>query len=273
MDSVKGYAKEQLGKSAMGVLGATAAGFAPTVGQALGYTASNFANPSGVAGLAGGLVANQMGFSPPQGVIGKITQYGLNPLATMGLSMVNPALGVAYGLLSPFVADAIGDMTNSRRDERYKDAMEDSHGTFGGRSVSKDMTGFADRHGFDGMTGAYGAQGYSPADAARGMSNRDATAMGRGQSGMGYSGSYGGWGAIGGPKGGVAAVDRGYGKDIDKYGRSMGGYAGLGIGNPSSYGGTNSSRGDGGGPGRGGRGDSTGTGGGYSDGKGGVSGL
>jgi len=261
LDSVKGYAKEQLGQSALGIMGATAAGFAPTVGQALGYTASNFANPSGLAGLMGGTVANQMGFSKPQGVVGRVTQYGLNPLATMGLSMVNPALGVAYGLLSPFVADMIGDMTNTRRDEKYKDNMEDTHGTFGGRAVSKDMTGFADRHGFDGMTGAYGAQGYSPADAARGMSNKDATSMARGQSPMGYTGTYGGWGAVGGPKGGVDAANRGFGYGDPSYGRSMGGFAGLGIGNPSSYGGRNSS--DGGGSssgGRSGEGDQSGAG-------------
>jgi len=50
--------------------------------------------------------------------------------------------------------------------------------------------------------------------------------------------SYGGFGAMGGPVGGARAVDRGYG-------RSMGGYAGLGIGNPSSYGGGGNSSGGG----------------------------
>jgi hypothetical protein len=53
-------------------------------------------------------------------------------------------------------------------------------------------------------------------------------------------GTYGGWGNIGGPAGGARAVDPGYGP-------SMGGYAGLGIGNPTSYGGRGDSSRDRGG--------------------------
>ena len=48
--------------------------------------------------------------------------------------------------------------------------------------------------------------------------------------------TYGGWGSVGGPSGGARAVDRGYGAN-------MGGFAGLGIGNPSSYGGRGGSGG------------------------------
>ena len=69
------------------------------------------------------------------------------------------------------------------------------------------------------------------------VGNRDASKAMAGRNPSGPS--YGGFGAMGGPVGGASAVDRGYG-------RSMGGYAGLGIGNPSSYGG----RGGGGSGGR-----------------------
>ena len=57
--------------------------------------------------------------------------------------------------------------------------------------------------------------------------------------------TYGGWGSIGGPAGGARAAD-------PSYGENMGGFAGLGIGNPSTYGGSTGGGRDGGSQGYGG---------------------
>jgi hypothetical protein len=56
----------------------------------------------------------------------------LNPALAIGLGLMSPALGLGYAALSPFGMDALGDMTNSRKDEKHKDAMEDAHGFFRG---------------------------------------------------------------------------------------------------------------------------------------------
>jgi len=257
--------KTALGKTALGTGAALAAGFAPSVGDVVGNLASNLASPGTMAGLAGNVAAKAAGFSPPTGMVGRVAK-AINPALTMGLGLMSPALGLGYAALSPFAMDALGDVTNSRKDEKHKDAMEDAHGTFGGRAAARDFGAMAQVGGFGSLESMGAAHGYGPADMARGMSNKDATAAMGGRNPMGTS--YGGWGGIGGPDGGARSVDRGYGP-------SMGGFAGLGIGNPSSYGGGSSggSSGRGGGVGGLGRGESTGTGGGFGDGKGGVSGL
>lgn len=244
LGAARGYAGRSLGNTAIGALGATAMGFSPSIGDIGKAAIGGLANPTGLAGLAGNVTANKMGFTGFQpGIAKNVISYGINPLATGLLSAINPALGLAYGLMSPFGFDLAADGLDARKDEAYKDAMEDSHGTFGGREASKEISGFADRHGFDGLGGIGRTQGYSPTDLARGLSNKDATSVAQGRSPMGYAESYGGWGSIGGPMGGVGAVNGGYGDPKDGYGRAMGGFAGLGIGNPSSYGGGNSSSG------------------------------
>ena len=253
LGAARGYAANSLGNTALGAIGATAMGMSPSAGDIGKAAIGGLANPTGLAGLAGKVTANHMGFAGPQaGWAQKAISYGLNPVATGLLSAINPALGLAYGFMAPFGIDIAADGLNARKDEAYKDAMEDAHGSFGGRAASKEISGFADRHGFDGLGGIGRTQGYSPADLARGMSNKDATSVAQGRSPMGYSESYGGWGSVGGPMGGVESVNRGYGIGginggygaIDAgYGPSMGGFAGLGIGNPSSYGGGNSSSG------------------------------
>lgn len=270
MGQLGSYAAGKIGNTALDALGATAMGMSPSFGDVMGSVVQSVANPHGVAGLMGRVAAQQMGFDGPEAGWAKTAINIANPVIGGLLSMANPALGIAYGLASPFGIDAIADAFDARADEGFKDAAEDAHGPFGGRDISKDISGMVGRAGFSSMGHAFGNQGLGPADVARGMTNKDASSVARGGNPMG--GTYGasrGIGfsnAVGGPMGGARSVD-------SSYGANEGGFAGLGIGNPSSYGGSNSSDGRGGGPGRGGRGDSTGTGGGYGDGKGGVSGL
>jgi hypothetical protein len=119
--------------------------------------------------------------------------------------------------------DALGDMTDTREDEKHRDALENAHGTFGGRAAARDFDAMAKVGGFGTLGQMAHAYGYGPGDLARGMSNRDAS---RAMAGRNPSGSsYGGWGSAGGPVGGASAVD-------SSYGPSMSGFAGLGIGNP-----------------------------------------
>ena len=221
-------------KTGMDVLGAYGMGMAPTAGQIAGRAVTNLAAPGSVLGLAGNVLGKQMGMAKPQGVMGKVAKNVISPAIGLGLGFMNPALGLAYGLMSPMAMDAFGDITDTREDEAYRDAMEDSSGYFGGRSASKDISGLAKAAGFENMAHAYGNQGYGPGSAARGMTNKDATSFARGGNPMGNTyGARAGIGfgnSIGGPLGGARAVDPGYGAN-------MGGYAGLGIGNPSSYGG------------------------------------
>jgi len=228
--------KSALGKTALGTGAALAAGFAPSVGDVVGNLAGNLANPGTMAGLAGNVTARAAGFTNPTGMMGRAVK-AISPVVGLGLGLMNPLAGLGYSFAAPFAADAIGDMTNSRRDEEHRDAMEDAHGTFGGRRAARDFDALAAVGGFGSLGKMAQDYGYGPTDLTRGMSNRDASKAMAGRNPSGSS--YGGFGAMGGPVGGASAVDRGYG-------RSMGGYAGLGIGNPSSYGG----RGGGGSGGR-----------------------
>ena len=229
------YGAKALGKTGLDVGAAVAAGFAPSVGDIAGRALGNLASPGALTGLAGNLTAKAAGFSPPTGLMGRFAK-AVNPVVGLGLGLMNPLAGLGYSFAAPYAMDALGDATNSRRDEKHRDALENAHGTFGGRAAARDFDAMAVAAGFGTLGKMATDYGYSPTDLARGMSNRDASkAMdGRNPSGS----SYGGFGAMGGPVGGASAVDRGYG-------RSMGGYAGLGIGNPSSYGGGGNSSGGG----------------------------
>jgi hypothetical protein len=103
---------------------------------------------------------------------------------------MNPLAGLAYSALSPFAMDALGDATDSRRDEKHRDALESAHGTFGGRAAARDFDAMAAVGGFGSLGKMADAYGYGPGDLARGMSNRDASkAMaGRNPSGSSYGG-------------------------------------------------------------------------------------
>jgi len=221
------YGAKALGKTGLDVGAAVAAGFAPSVGDIAGRALGNLASPGALTGLAGNLTARAAGFSPPTGLMGRVTK-AINPVVGLGLGLMNPLAGLGYSFASPFVADAVGDVTDTRRDEKHRDSLEDAHGTFGGRRAARDFDSMALAAGFGTLGKMAKDYGYSPTDLTKGMSNRDASKAMAGRNPSGSS--YGGFGAMGGPVGGASAVDRGYG-------RSMGGYAGLGIGNPSSYGG------------------------------------
>lgn len=241
MGQLGGYAAGRLGNTAMGAIGATLGGFTPGIGDVVSAGVRGVMDPGGLVTLGGRIGAQQMGFTGFQPGMARTATSVVNPVVGGLLSALNPMLGLAYGIVSPFAIDALADGLDSRKDEGYKDAFENAHGNFGGRSIAKEIAGMMDRAGFSGMTQGYGNQGIGPADAARGMSNKDASSVARGGNPMGNSyGAARGIGfsnAIGGPAGGARAVDAGYGP-------SMGGYAGLGIGNPSSYGGGNSSSSD-----------------------------
>jgi len=226
---------------------------------------SSLANPTAVGNVLGGAVNATLGTTPQGWGAKAVANYAVPGLAGLAFG---PVGGLVGGLMGGVVADGLGDAFGVRSEESLRDDMESKSGYIGGRigyadlqsyaekanSLEAAVKGVVDKVNMGRSIAGVSPVGYSP----RGVST------GRMEVGERGSQSYGGWGNVGGPTGGARAVDRGYGAN-------MGGFAGLGIGNPSSYGGGGNS--SGGGPGRGGRGDSTGTGGGYSDGKGGVSGL
>lgn len=235
LGSLGDYGTSVAKKTGMDALAAYGMGFAPTAGQIAGRAMTNMAAPGPVLGLAGNVLGKQMGMAKPQGVMGKVAKNVVSPAIGLGLGFVNPVLGMAYGLMSPMAVDALGDMTNTREDEAFRDSLEDAHGYFGGRTAAKDISGMAKAAGFENIAHAMANQGIGPMGLARGMTNKDASSVARGGNPMGNTygaGRAGFTNSIGGPAGGARAVDRGYGP-------SMGGYAGLGIGNPSSYGGSN----------------------------------
>ncbi|UTF49400.1 hypothetical protein NLA06_12620 [Desulfomicrobium sp. ZS1] len=226
-DMFSGYGAKALGGTALGTGAALAAGFSPSFGDVMGNLAGNLASPGNITGLAGNVAAKAAGFTNPTGAVGRVAS-AINPVVAMGLGLMSPLAGLGYSFAAPFVADALGDATDSRRDEKHRDALESAHGTFGGRAAARDFDAMATVGGFGSLGKMAQDYGYGPTDLARGMSNRDASKAMAGRNPSGSS--YGGWGSMGGPVGGARSMD-------SAYGRSMGGFAGLGIGNPSSYGG------------------------------------
>lgn len=229
-----GYGLSAAKNTALDAMSAYGMGFSPSVGQIAGRAVSNLAAPSAITGFVGDVIGKQMGMTAPTGVFGKVARNVISPAITGLLGMVNPALGLTYGLMGPMAMDAVGDVTNTRKDENFKDELEAKGGYFGGRVDASKIGGMIDRAGFESIAHAMANQGIGPTDLARGLSNKDASSVARGGNPMGNTyGSNRGIGfsnAVGGPIGGARAVDA-------AYGRSMGGFAGLGIGNPSSYGG------------------------------------
>lgn len=244
MGQLGGYAAGRLGNTAMDALGATAAGFSPSISDVVGAGVRGLMDPTGLASLGGRVAAQQMGFTGFAPGLAEKAVGVVSPTVGGLLTGLNPLAGLAYGALSPFAIDALADGLDARKDEGYKDAFESAHGNFGGRSVAKDVADMMSAAGFGSMAHGYGNQGYGPKDAARGMTNKDASSVARGGNPMGNTyGATRGVGftnSIGGPLGGARSVSQ-------SYGPGMGGFAGLGIGNPSSYGGgrggSNSDRG------------------------------
>lgn len=250
------------------------AGLKAGVGLGLGMPSSmvgpaaigSLASPGAVGNVLGGAINATLG-TTPQGAISKaIGNFAVPALAGMAFGPVGGLMG---GMFGGVLADGAMDAMNARKEETLRDDMEDKSGYFGGRVGYADLQSYADKANKINAQVAEAVNKAAKVAAIAGVpapsfSPRSVSTRGM-EVGEPGSRSYGGWGNVGGPTGGARAVDRGYGAN-------MGGFAGLGIGNPSSYGGGSGGR-SGGGPGRGGRGDSTGTGGGYSDGKGGVSGL
>lgn len=212
----------------------------------------SLASPGAVGNVLGGAVNAALGTTPQGWGAKAVANYGVPALAGMAFG---PVGGLVGGLMGGVVADGIGDAFGMRRDEALRDDMENKSGYVGGRTGYADLQSYAEKANsleaaVKGMVDKVNVSraiagidpiGYSP----RGVS------PGRMEVGAPGTQSYGGWGNVGGPTGGARAVDRGYGAN-------MGGFAGLGIGNPSSYGGGSSSSSGGGNGGK-----SSGGGGGY----------
>ena len=270
-DSVVGSMAKNTAMSTLGALGSYAAGMpGDMVGQA---ALGGLMGPSSIGNVIGGGLNAALG-TQPSGFVGKTIGYAA---PAIGGLLGGPIGALAGGIFGGVLGDVVGDKMNTRDQEAVRDSYEGE----GFANQARGRMAFADRLGLEKADLATGVSfGSLPSSIAslQAMDKAIANiaAMERsygitpshgltpGQS----SKSYGGWGNVGGPEGGARSVDRGYGP-------SMGGFAGLGIGNPSSHGGgsSGSSSGSGRGVGGLGRGDSTGTGGGFGDGKGGVSGL
>lgn len=261
-DSLTGSIGTALGKTALGTGAALAAGMPSNMaGQmALGGLMS----PGSIGGVLGGAIDATLG-TTPDGWMGRTLSA---VPGVVGGFLGGPIGGLVGGLAGGPLADAMMDGLDMRSRE---DVRDDYEGTgFGNQARGRQA--YADR--VDAEKAAAAVRDAVPNSAAAMHAMDQAIAKTReieraygispsygldpGKSSL----SYGGWGNIGGPKGGASAVDSGYGP-------SMGGFAGLGIGNPSSYGGrTSSSSGSSGGNGPGGRGSSGGGGyGGHAGGK------
>lgn len=227
--SLGNSAKTMAGKTALGAGAALAAGMpASMLGNAVlgGLTA-----PSTIGGLLGNAVNETLG-TTPQGFIGQT--ISTVPGMALGMLGAGPIGGLVGGLMGGVVSDAVMDGLNARKEEALRDDLESKSGYFGGRTAFADMKTYADRVDklnakvADAVAKAAKVAGIAgvtaPSFSPRGLSTQGMEVGGRGMQ------SYGGWGNVGGPTGGARAVDR-------SYGPSMGGFAGLGIGNPSSYGG------------------------------------
>ena len=261
-DSFAGSLGTVAGKTALNVGTALALGM-PTgmIGDAI---AGSVASPSNVGGVIGGALNAAMG-TQPSGFLSRAASYAA---PVVGSVIGGPVGGLMGSVSGGILGDAIGDVTNTRDRESIRDDYE-------GDTLSSQISGrraYADRVGIEqaaarvrdavpSSMAAIHAMDQAIA-ATRALEKSYGISPSYGLDPGASSKSYGGWGNVGGPEGGARSVDRGYGP-------SMGGFAGLGIGNPSSYGGrTSSSSGSSGGNGPGGRGSSGGGGyGGHAGGK------
>lgn len=231
-DSLSGSLGKSIGRAGLNTGMGLAMGM-PT-GMMGSSIAGSLASPSSIGGVLGGALNSAIG-TTPQGFMGKaIANFGVPALAGLALG---PVGGLVGGLMGGVVADGIGDAFDVRSREDVRDDYEAQSGPVSGRMA------YGDRLGLENT--AAGIRGAVPNSMAAIHAMDEAIAATRALEqryginptyGMNPGGSmqsrstYGGWDSIGGPAGGARAVDAGYGAN-------MGGYAGLGIGNPSSYGG------------------------------------
>ena len=239
-DRVMGSLRGSLGKNlaTTGLKTAAALGLgmpSNMVGQA---AIGSLAGPASVGNVLGGALNAALG-TQQKGFFGK----ALASIPSIAGSVVaGPVGGLMGGLIGGPLADGIMDGLNARNEESLRDDMEGKSGYFGGRTGFADMQSYAERANaieaavkgvVDKVNVGRSIAGIDPVGySPRGVST------GRMEVGAPGTRSYGGWGNVGGPDGGARAVSRGYGEN-------MGGFAGLGIGNPSSYGGGGSSSGGG----------------------------
>ena len=250
------------GKTALGTGAALAAGMpAGMIGQA---AIGGLASPGTLGGVLGRSIDSALG-TTQRGFLGK----AMSSIPGIGLGMaLGPMGGLLGGMFGGVVADGAVDAMNARNEESLRDDMENKAGYFGGRVGFADMQSYADKANAlndkvaDAIAKATAVANIAGVPAPS-FNRRDVSTRGM-EVGDPGSRSYGGWGNVGGPAGGARSVDRGYGP-------SMGGFAGLGIGNPSSYGGKSSGSSSSGGKSSGGGSSSGGGYGGHAGGKDGSS--
>ena len=225
------------GKAALGSIGAYAAGMPGSmIGQGL---MSSMASPGSIGSVIGGGINAALG-TQPRGVVGRTLGYAA---PVIGGLLGGPFGAMAGGALGGAIGDVVGDIADTREREDVRDDYE-------GEGFANQVRGrmaYADREGLEQEAAQVRDALPSSAAAIHAMDKAIAATrdleksygispsygLDPGKSSL----SYGGWGNVGGPRGGVGA--------IGGYGPSMGGFAGLGIGNPSSYGGGKSSGGSG----------------------------
>lgn len=232
--SIGGSLARNAKKTAATVLAAYASG-AP-FGAALNATIGGLMSPGSIGGVLGGGINAALN-TTPDSFLGRTLNYAA---PVVGGLIGGPFGALAGGMFGGVLADGAMDAMDARKEESLRDDMEDKSGYFGGRTGYGDLQTYGSR--VDALNSkvadmvAKAAQvanftgAKAPAFSPRSVSSRGM------EVGSPGSQSYGGWGNIGGPEGGARSFDR-------SYGPSMGGFAGLGIGNPSSYGGGNGGRG------------------------------
>ncbi|MDY0227213.1 MAG: hypothetical protein RBR38_10330 [Desulfomicrobium apsheronum] len=236
MSSLSGSLGRNAKKTAATALAAYASG-AP-FGDAINATVGGLMSPGSIGGILGGGINAALN-TTPSGILGNAINWGA---PVVGGLIGGPFGALAGGMFGGVLADSIADGLDSRKEESLRDDMENKSGYFGGRTGYGDLQTYGNRVAelnakvADVVNKAARVANFTNAPAPtfspRSVSSRSM------EVGMPGTQSYGGWGNIGGPDGGARAVDR-------SYGPSMGGFAGLGIGNPSSYGGGNGSAGRG----------------------------
>jgi hypothetical protein len=231
-DAVVGGLGKNLGMSALNTAKNLAIGM-PTgfIGQSV---LGSLASPGAVGGVLGSGLNAALG-TQPEGFLGKAVSRFAVPTAA-GLAF-GPVGGLLAGTFGGLISDAVMDGIDARSREEVRDDYEDQAGYFGGRNAYADRVGAEKkaakvRDALPNSMAALHAMDQAIA-ATRALEQRRGITptYGMEPGGRSAGGTYGGWGSVGGPSiGGARAVDPGYG-------HNMGGWAGLGIGNPSSYGG------------------------------------
>jgi hypothetical protein len=248
-NATMGALGSRLGKSALGA--AVNYGMGMPAGMIPDSVMSGLMSPASIAGVAAAPVNATLGLGPTS-ALGKLGLSGV--VGLMGM-LGGPVAGIAGSLLGGLGFDALGDAFDMRSEEQTRDDMESKLGWGEGHSTYADTKDVRDRTKSVSMNEnaarAKSMDLQSMLDLAAekmGVSKYSAP-VGYGWGTTDYGGgygmnSYGGFDSLGGPMGGARAIDAGYGPN-------MGGWGGLGIGNPSSYGGGNGGIGSVGGGGRG----------------------